>query len=186
MTSHGENSDRRKVLAVLAGGLVLGVGAAVTLANWNDSEFAGGDFGAGTFVFQGSVDGTTWTDHAAAGDAAELTFETGADNLAPGDVVYEAYALSIEGSSSDATLESIAPVDAAGTLVADGQLTIASVATGSFGCDAAAFAGGTAVPTTITSDAPVVNLCLQVTATDSLVQGATGSVLWQWNAESVE
>jgi len=181
-----KTADRRKVLAVLAGGLVLGVGAAVTLAVWNDSEFADGDFGAGSFVFQGSVDGTTFVDHAAAGDAAALTFEAGADNLAPGDVVYEAYALSIEGSTYDATLDAVAPTDAAGTLVADGQLEIAAVATDTFGCDAAAFGGGTAIPATISTDAPVVNLCLQVTATDELVQGATGSVLWQWNAESVE
>ncbi|MGO3032280.1 MAG: hypothetical protein ACTIH8_02915, partial [Microbacterium gubbeenense] len=90
------------------------------------------------------------------------------------------------GSSYDAALESLAPVDASGTLVADGQLDIASVATSEFGCDEAAFDGGEAVPTTITLDDPVVNLCLQVTATDSLEQGATGSVLWQWNAESVE
>lgn len=172
---------------MLAGGLVLGVGAAVTLAAWNDSEFANGEFGTGTFEFQGSIDGTTFVEHATAGEAAALTFETGADNLAPGDVVYEAYALSIGASTYDATLEAVAPVDATGTLLADGQLTVASVATGnSFGCDEAAFAGGTAVPTTITTDAPVVNLCLQVTATDSLAQGETGTVNWQWNAESVE
>lgn len=179
-------ADRRKVLAVLAGGLVLGVGAAVTLAAWNDSQFAGTEFGAGDFVFQGSTNGTDYTDNPTAGDAAALTFETGAENLAPGDVVFEPYALSIEGSSYDATLESVAPTDSAGTLLADGQIVIDAVATDTFGCDADAFAGGSTIPTTITTGAPVVNLCLQVEATDSLVQGATGSVLWQWNAESVE
>ena len=58
-----KTADRRKVLAVLAGGLVLGVGTAVTLAAWNDSEFATGDFAAGTFVFQGSTDNETFEDH---------------------------------------------------------------------------------------------------------------------------
>ena len=170
-----KTSLRRKVLAVLAGGAVLGVGTVATLAAWNDSEFAQTDFTAGSFVFQGSTDGAAFEDHATAEGAAQLAFETGAANLAPGDTVYEAYALSIDGSSYDAALESLAPVDASGTLVADGQLDIASVSTSEFGCDEAAFA----------PDAPV-NLCLQVTATDSLEQGATGSVLWQWNAESVE
>lgn len=179
-----KTADRRKVLAVLAGGLVLGVGAAVTLAAWNDSEFGAADFGAGTFVFQGSTDGTTFEDHASEEGAAQLAFETGADNLAPGDVVYEAYALSLAGSTSDAMLEAVAPVDAAGTLVADGALTIDAVATTSFGCDEAAFAGGMAPPTTITPDTDVY-LCMQVTATPNLEQGQTGSVLWQWNAESV-
>lgn len=178
-----KTADRRKVLAVLAGGLVLGVGAAVTLAAWNDSEFGSADFGAGTFVFQGSTDGTTFEDHASEGGAAQLAFETGADNLAPGDVLYEAYALSLAGSTSDATLEAVGPVDAAGTLT-DGALTFDVVATTSFGCDEAAFAGGGAVPTTITADTDVY-LCLQVTATPELQQGQTGSVLWQWNAESV-
>ncbi|MGO2669146.1 MAG: SipW-dependent-type signal peptide-containing protein [Microbacterium gubbeenense] len=181
-----KTSLRRKVLAVLAGGAVLGVGTVATLAAWNDSEFAQTDFTAGSFVFQGSTDGAAFEDHATAEGAAQLAFETGAANLAPGDTVYEAYALSIDGSSYDAALESLAPVDASGTLVADGQLDIASVATSEFGCVEAAFDGGEAVPTTITLDDPVVNLCLQVTATDSLEQGATGSVLWQWNAESVE
>lgn len=179
-----KSADRRKVLAVLAGGLVLGVGAAVTLAAWNDSEFAGGDFGAGAFVFQGSTDGTTFEDHASAGGAAQLAFETGADNLSPGDVVYEAYALQVTGTY-DATLEAVAPVDSAGTLVSDGDLSFAAVATSTFGCDATAFADGTAVPTTIVPDTPV-NLCLQVTANASLEQGETGTVMWQWNAESVE
>lgn len=35
-----EKATGRKVRAILAGGLVLGVGAAVVLAAWNDSEFA--------------------------------------------------------------------------------------------------------------------------------------------------
>lgn len=165
---------------------MLGVGAVATLAAWNDSEFAQTEFAAGSFVFQGSTDGTTFDEHASAEGAAQLGFEVGADNLAPGDVVYAPYALSIDGSSTDATLEALAAVDASGTLVADGQLAVDSVATTAFGCDAAAFDGGSAVPTTITLDDPVVNLCLQVTATDALEQGATGSVLWQWNAESAE
>ena len=47
----------RKVRAILAGGLVLGLGAAVTLAAWNDSEFAKGTFTSGSLNIQGSVDG---------------------------------------------------------------------------------------------------------------------------------
>ena len=41
---------RRRVLAVLAAGLVLGVGATVTLAAWNDAEVATGSFAASVFV----------------------------------------------------------------------------------------------------------------------------------------
>ncbi len=172
---------RRKVLAILAGGLVLGIGAAYTLAQWNDSEFATGDFTAGTFVFEGSADGVDFDDHATSGEAASLAFETGADNLAPGDVVYAAYALRVTGSY-DAALTAVAPV-ATGSFTTAGKLTYDAVSTSAFGCDESAFAGGGAVPATIASG-DVVNLCLRVTATNTLEQGDTGSVVWQWNAES--
>ena len=43
------------IRAILAGGIVLGVGAAVTLAAWNASEFATGTFQAGTFTIEGAT-----------------------------------------------------------------------------------------------------------------------------------
>ncbi|MGO1410071.1 SipW-dependent-type signal peptide-containing protein [Microbacterium sp. JB110] len=178
-----KTADRRKVLAVLAGGLVLGVGTAVTLAAWNDSEFATGDFAAGTFVFQGSTDNETFEDHTSQEGAAALTFETGADNLAPGDTVYEAYALRVTGSY-DAELEAVAPIGS-GDFATAGKLSFDAVATTAFGCDETAFAGGSAVPDVMEQGTDVY-LCLQVTAEDALEQGDAGSVLWQWNAESVQ
>lgn len=177
----------RKVLAVLAGGLVLGVGAAVVLAAWNDSEFANGTFTAGSFTFTGSTDGATFSDHATTGDAASLTFELDPTNLSPGDVVYAPYALRL-GGTYDATLDSVAPVGA-GDFATAGKLAYDVVSTGTtFGCDAAAFAAGTAVPTTMTTAADV-NLCIRVTAAagaGGLEQGDTGTVTWQWNATSVQ
>lgn len=177
----------RKILAVLAGGLVLGVGAAVTLAAWNDSEFAKGTFTAGSFTFTGSADGTTFSDHATTGAAASLTFELNPTNLSPGDVVYAPYALRL-GGTYDATLASVAPV-ADGDFATPGKLTYAVVSTGTtFGCDAAAFGAGTAVPTTMTTGTDV-NLCIQVTAVSGasgIEQGDTGTVTWQWNATSVQ
>src|SRR5690606_37281598 len=100
----------RKVSAVLAGGLVLGVGAAVTLAAWNDSEFATSDFAAGAFVFQGSTDGTTFADHASQAGAASLTFTTGFDDLSPNSAVYAPFALRLDAASTDsAALTAVAP-----------------------------------------------------------------------------
>lgn len=178
-----KKADRRKVLAVLAGGLVLGVGAAVTLAAWNDSELATGEFAAGEFVFQGSSDNATWADHTPEAGAAELAFETGADRLSPGAVVYDAYALRVTGSY-DAALEAVAPTGS-GDFADAGKLSFDAVATDTFGCDEAAFVGGAPVPATIaTGDA--LYLCLRVTAEDALEQGDSGSVTWRWNAESVE
>jgi predicted ribosomally synthesized peptide with SipW-like signal peptide len=178
---------KRKVLAVLAGGLVLGVGVTVTLAAWNDSEFANGSFAAGSFTFTGSTDGTAFSDHATAGTAAALSFELSPTNLSPGDVVYAPYALRL-GGTYDATLESVAPVGA-GDFASAGKLTYGAVSTGAtFGCDETAFAAGTAVPTTMTPGTDV-NLCIQVTAgsgAGGIEQGDTGTVTWQWNATSVQ
>ena len=74
-SSAAKDLRRRRIYAVLAGGLVLGVGTAVTLAAWNDSEFAKSTFTAGSFVFQGSTDGTAFADHASEAGAADLTGE---------------------------------------------------------------------------------------------------------------
>lgn len=181
LDTQGAAHTRRKVYAVLAGGLVLGVGAAFTLAAWNDSEFATSDFAAGTFVFQGSTDGTIWADHPTEDNPASLTFSTGFDNLAPDDVVYAPYALQLTAASSGpAGLTAAAP-----TVTGDlaGQLTFDSVATTAFGCDETAFAAGTAVPTTM-APGDIVYLCLQVTAGPTIAQGDTGTAVWQWDAVS--
>ncbi|GEC74299.1 SipW-dependent-type signal peptide-containing protein [Microbacterium maritypicum] len=87
-------ATQRKVLAVLAGGLVLGVGTAVTLAAWNDSEFANGTFTAGAFNLQGSTDGTAYADHDSAGSAATLAFTLPAGlvgNMSPTSSVYAGF-----------------------------------------------------------------------------------------------
>lgn len=47
----------RRIRALLASGLVLGVGATVTLAAWNDSEYASGSVTAGYFRLEGSPTG---------------------------------------------------------------------------------------------------------------------------------
>src|SRR5690606_23874046 len=65
-TSARRSGTSRKVRALLAGGVVLGIGAAATLAAWNDSEYAGATFTAGSFNLEGAVDGAdgSYTDHA--------------------------------------------------------------------------------------------------------------------------
>lgn len=173
-------TTRRKVYAVLAGGLVLGVGTALTLAAWNDSEFATSDFAAGEFVFQGSTNGTTWAEHPTSGGAASLTFSTGFDNLSPDDVVYAPYALQLtSASTTSAGLTAVAPA-VTGDLA--GILSFAAVTTETFGCDETAFTGGTAVPSTM-APGDIVYLCLQVTA-GPVFQNDVGTAVWQWDAVS--
>lgn len=60
--------------AVLAGGLVLGVGGAVTLASWNDTETAGGSFGSSVFALESQSGGSpSYASHPGP-PSASLTF----------------------------------------------------------------------------------------------------------------
>ena len=193
----------RKFKAILAGGIVLGVGAAVTLAAWTDNEWAEGTFGAGSFNVQGSTNGTDFTDHESSAGAADLTFDLdGGDNLTPGDTVAAPFVLRLDGDTSyDASvvLESAAgnggnaealtygivavanagacSADATGTSIVPAGTAIGSVA-GAQGFDLTAGADAAA-------GAPVA-LCFQVTADDSLTQGQAATAQWQFTATSAE
>lgn len=88
-TRRPERGRRRflRVRAILAGGLVLGVGCALTLAAWNDSEFATGTFTASSFRLESSVNsGGTWVAHPTSGSAATLAFN--AAGMSPNSVNY--------------------------------------------------------------------------------------------------
>lgn len=188
----------RKARALLAAGLVLGAGAAVTLAAWNDSEFATGTFSAGTFNLVGSTDGTTFSDHPTAGSAATTAFTVNAATLTPGDVTAAPFAVQLAaGTTNDA----VVTVSAAGTTGTVANLTYELLQTPTFGCTAAT-AGTPLVPAATAvgsvpgaptfalahgagaaTGAPVF-LCFKVTAGAGLTQGQTGSATWQFQAAS--
>ncbi|MBC7725199.1 MAG: hypothetical protein H7146_10700 [Burkholderiaceae bacterium] len=52
-----------RVRALLAGGIVLGVGSTATLASWTDVENASGSFATSVFATESSVQGGTWAAH---------------------------------------------------------------------------------------------------------------------------
>ena len=190
----------RRFRAVLAGGLVLGVGAAVTLAAWNDSEFAQGTFTAGSFNMVGSTDGTTFTEHATAGAAAALPFTVPAVNLTPGDTTYAGFAVRLTAAT---TTDAVVTVSNSATTGVVSNLSYTVIDTGStFGCTAdstgtalvpAATAVGT-VPAATTFTLPkgastgvdgvAHNLCFKVTAGPGLAQGQSGTATWQFLAAS--
>ncbi|MCI0159284.1 SipW-dependent-type signal peptide-containing protein [Leifsonia shinshuensis] len=189
---------RRKVRAVLAAGLVLGAGAAVTLAAWNDSEFATGTFTAGTFNLVGSTDGTTFTDHATAGTAATLPFTVNAASLSPTDVAAAPFAVELAANTTNNATVTVTSAGTAGTVT---NLTYQLLQTTTFGCTAAT-TGTTLVPAgTALSTVPAsttfslaagtggsagapVYLCFKVTAGPGLAQGQSGSATWQFQAAS--
>lgn len=184
---------RRMVLAILTGGIVLGIGAAATLAAWNDSEFATGDFGSGSFDLEGSTDGTSFSSSPEA-PGKTLTFALDADALTPGDIVYAPFAVRLSpgtGYTGDVTLASTP----GGAGLSDG-LTYSLYEDATFGCSAEAPPTGTpiladqdaesaAAPVfELTAPGTPVNLCFVVTAGDDIPQGTTGSITWEFVAES--
>ncbi|MHA3724812.1 SipW-dependent-type signal peptide-containing protein [Leucobacter sp. HY1910] len=174
-----------KARAVLAGGLVLGVGAAITLAAWTDQEWAKGIFSSGTFGIEGSIDGVIFTDHATVGDAATLNFQVNADKLAPGDDVYAGFAVQlIDGATNEAEVTVAQNVAAAisGTTASYVYTTAAT-------CDASAYTAGTNENGTTFDLAAVETptfLCFKVTADNTIEQGETGTIVWSFTAESTD
>ncbi|MGX4655191.1 SipW-dependent-type signal peptide-containing protein [Micromonospora sp. SCSIO 07396] len=196
-------TNRRKLKAILAGGLALGVGATITLAAWNDSEYAKGTFSAGTFGIEGSTDGTTYAEHPTAGSAAALAFSTGFDDISPGDVVAAPFAVRLTAATTyDATVTvaSATPAPPAFVGLTYGIATVPTFAD----CDATpttptwivtqgtpltSVAGATSFNLTegtppTTPGAPAF-LCFVVTAGPTLVQGTSVVQTWQLLAESV-
>lgn len=146
--------------AILAAGLVVGAGAAATLASWNDSEWvfggAVGDGGAieeglGTSVFTVQQDtGAGWTDRESREDAGALVFSTGALALSPGTAVYAPVALRTGADSAAGSLLLNGAVAETGTdsgLWSALQLRVVVAATSEDpgsdpGCAASAFSAG--------------------------------------------
>lgn len=187
-----------RVRALLAGGLILGVGATITLAAWNDSEFVTGTFQAGTFNMQGSPDGTTFSDHATA-PGAPLAFTVSAAALSPGDVVYAPYAVRLAANTTNAATVTLTSPATSGSVQ---NLTYSLIEPTTYGCTSAttgtvlvpaATAVGT-VPGTVTfslqpgspttSPGNAVDLCFVVTAGAGLVQSQAGTATWQLQAAS--
>lgn len=195
----------RKFKAILAGGIVLGVGVAVTLAAWTDNEWAEGTFGAGSFNVQGSTTGAedSFTDHESSDGAASLNFDlAGGDNMSPGDTVAAPFVLRLDGETSyDASvvLENatgggdnptaltyeIVSVANAGACSADATGTSIVPADTALGSTARAEGFDLIAGADATAGAPIT-LCFKVTADDSLTQGQNTNAQWQFTATSAE
>ncbi|MCU1567197.1 MAG: hypothetical protein JWQ56_2134 [Pseudarthrobacter sp.] len=185
-----------KVRAILAGGLVLGIGAAVTLAAWNDSEFAKGTFTAGAFNLEGSTDGTSFAEHATSSAPASLGFTANTANLSPGDEVEAPFAVRLDAASS---INALVTVSTQGSTESLTGLTYSLTQSDGFGCgepvSVTHVAAGQALGTTPSLTFPLsagagtnpgaaVNLCFRITADDDLVRSQTGTTTWEFAAQS--
>ena len=196
----------RKVKAILAGGLVLGIGTAVTLAAWNDSEFASGQFAAGTFNLQGSTTSgiAGFADHASVGAAAVVFDLADYDNVSPDEVLYEPFWVRLAANTTSAATLNLAGITpGAGGNEANFSYEVYRLAAVDTLCDAAGVLAGTLIgsgatlsaftaeaPSTLTIGAPTtdpgaaLNLCFVVTAEGTLVQGLGASTTWELEAVS--
>ena len=196
----------RKVKAILAGGLVLGIGTAVTLAAWNDSEFASGQFAAGTFNLQGSTTSgiAGFSDHATVGAAAVVFDLASYGDVAPDDVLYEPFWVRLAANTTSGASLNLAGITAGvGTNNANFSYEIYRLAAVDTECDAIGVAGGVLIgsgvdlssfvaeaPSTLAIGAPTtdpgaaLNLCFVVTAEDTLLQGGGASTTWELEAVS--
>lgn len=202
----------RRTRALLAGGLVLGVGATATLAAWVDSENAAGSFTATVFDTEASVNGTTYADYPTA-PGATIAFDT--TGMSAGSVRYGSLSIRTKTNSSAGSLNIQAATVTNGTtdtapLLGDAlRYRVVRSAT----CTAAAFTGtptwvvggagdaralntaqnsGTTVTlaaATTTAPGAATPLCFEVTlptgASNSL-QGKSATAVWTVTSTSAQ
>lgn len=183
----------RRVRALLAAGVVLGAGATVTMAAWNDSEYATGTVTAATFALEGSVDGSTFSASDASAPHA-LGFSPAAD-LVLGATSYALFSVRTQAGSTAGSVRVLA--DDGNTSGLNQYLTYGLRTVDVTTCDSGTFEIGAVVVergTAMTSDAPssqpvaadqgsTVNYCLELTLDSDApneAQGATASPLWQF------
>ncbi|QCR19778.1 SipW-dependent-type signal peptide-containing protein [Agrococcus sp. SGAir0287] len=172
-----------RLRAVLAGGLVLGVGATATLAAWNDSEHASGTVTAGSFGIVGSTNGTTFTENPSApGATLAWTYSPALGLLAPGSTATTRTSVRLATGSVAGTVTlqqpTFAAIDTPADTVMQSELRYSvrvvtgTTATAVPDCSAV-FSGSTG--TLIVSSSPLTSAITP--GSQTLVQGATPTVL---------
>ncbi|MBB1012836.1 putative ribosomally synthesized peptide with SipW-like signal peptide [Dietzia kunjamensis] len=118
----------RKRKALLAGGVVLGLGATMTLAAWTDDVWVNSTFSSGNFNVQAAVDsaGTSWLEHnVTPGGALTFTVAATAAAMTPTDSVYAPINFRVDPSANSYDAEirlSSAPLSAAVSSTANNAL----------------------------------------------------------------
>lgn len=188
-----------RLRALLAGGLVLGVGASMTLAAWNDSEFSSGTFSASTFALQSSTNsGGTWQEHGTTATAATMAFD--AAGMSPGSVNYAPiWVRTTSGSLSGTLALQGGQLAQGGNAALFAALDYRVVRYSSGSCDATQFGAGStylvgssssklALGTAGSSTAVAANagspvqLCFEITmktSADNSLQGTSSGAVWE-------
>ena len=197
----------RQFRALLAGGLVLGLGGTYTLAAWNDSEQASAEFVAGAFEIEASMDGR-W------GSSSQKTFL--AQGMYPGAMVYEPVLLRTTPASTASGRLNVSAAGATGassgiagfleyrattTVLEPTQAGAFDCSSASMGPEATYVFGGPnnwqplapahQAGSTQQADAAAGNIvayCFQIRLAANApnsVRGTTAEHVWTWNAQSL-
>ncbi|WP_228484574.1 SipW-dependent-type signal peptide-containing protein [Microbacterium cremeum] len=197
---------RRRLQAVLAAGIVLGAGTAVTLAAWTDTENATGGFGSSVFGTESQSQGSPTYASQTTAPGATLTFNATA--MSPGTSFYAWLNVRTTPASTVGGTVSLTSIAPSGGLASALQYRAVRMpgATPSSTCNAAAFTGtpvfvagaaasylpvsqvpATPVASPIGAAGAELGFCFEVRiapgSADSF-QGQTGSVTWTLTATS--
>jgi predicted ribosomally synthesized peptide with SipW-like signal peptide len=203
---HVAPSRRRtftRVRAVLAGALVLGVGASMTLASWTDSEYAAGTFTASTFRLESSTATSTWKDSTSPADASLMIDAT---SMSPGASQYAWVNIRTTAASTVGGTIALASSTSSGTLVPVLEYKAVRTTAVDTTCDAAAFSGspafvagsssaylpaasvpGSPVASAVTPSSRELRYCFEVRiqpGASNTYQGGTGTVTWLFTGTS--
>lgn len=181
----------RKARAILAGGVVLGIGASMTLAAWSDSEWATGTFGTGGFTFQGSTNGSDFSEHAEQAEAAALNFTVDASDLTPGASVEATYWVKAVGAAANVTINTPEISDDADADLIE-ALTVEFFNGELCGEEGTGLNSGALEETGVTTsrvaaDDQALATCIRVTLDENFTTAEpteTGAVAWEFAAET--
>ncbi|GAA2009416.1 hypothetical protein [Brevibacterium samyangense] len=182
-----------RLRALLAGGLVHGSGAGLTLASWPDSEYSQGNFQASVFAVEGNT-GSGWAQHDSAGSAATMSF-TNRSQMSPNSNAYGYIDLRTTSGSTiggTVTLSSIANTNATMAAQMEYRLVVTTTTTT---CSSASYPSTwTAMTASASISAPLdmaarttqrvcANVRIKPDAPSSL-QGATNTTTWTFTGTS--
>lgn len=189
--------------AVLAGAVVLGVGATVTLASWTDNEYASGSFAASVFSTESSTVAGVWSSNRSA-PGASLAFS--ASGMSPTVSFYAWLNIRTSAASNVAGTVRLTAATPSGTLADVLQYRAVRTATSSSSCDASAFTGSptyiaggassylavTTVPASpvvsaISAPSGELRFCFEVQVQSGAAnsyQGTSATVTWLFSAIS--
>lgn len=192
----------RRIRALLAAGVVLGIGAASTLAAWTDQENASATLTAGTFGIVGAAGTDAFAEHPASGPA-RLSFSVPTGGLMPGATVYAKFTVKTTAQSAAGSVSLTAGAGTDGGLAQYLRYGVRQIAAGAT-CEKTSYDAGAVVvphdsalatPTTPTTPAQSlgaaganpVAYCFAVTLVASApndAQGKTASPAWIFTGQN--